>query len=107
MFKDDITSKWKTEAMARGDSTFSRMMADNAIEELKLKADVWKKTKTVLAYDPGVVKSDNIVPPELQKALKKAASSLEQVGEAHKDWHPGSDGKVLDLVHPSLFSLIY
>ena len=24
-----------------------------------------------------------------------------------KDWHPGSDGKVLDLVHPSLFPLLY
>lgn len=24
-----------------------------------------------------------------------------------KDWHPGSDEKVLDLVHPSLFPLVY
>lgn len=23
------------------------------------------------------------------------------------DWHPGSDGKVLDLVHPSLYPLVY
>ncbi|CAM5244547.1 hypothetical protein STANM309S_05188 [Streptomyces tanashiensis] len=31
---------------------------------------------------------------------------LEQVPEAEKDWHPGSDGQVLDLVHPSLFCLV-
>jgi hypothetical protein len=24
-----------------------------------------------------------------------------------KDWHPGSDGLVLDLVHPSLYCLVY
>lgn len=24
-----------------------------------------------------------------------------------KDWHPGSGEKVLDLVHPSLFPLVY
>ncbi|MEU6160748.1 DUF4246 domain-containing protein, partial [Streptomyces sp. NPDC047130] len=26
--------------------------------------------------------------------------------DAEKDWHPGSDGQVLDLVHPSLFCLV-
>jgi hypothetical protein len=24
-----------------------------------------------------------------------------------KDWHPGSNGQVLDLVHPSLYPIIY
>jgi hypothetical protein len=32
---------------------------------------------------------------------------LEHVPEPDHDWHPGSDGKVLDLVHPSLFPLVY
>ncbi len=31
---------------------------------------------------------------------------LEEVPDAEKDWHPGSDGQVLDLVHPSLFCLV-
>ena len=34
-------------------------------------------------------------------------SPLESVPDSEKDWHPGSDGKVLDLVHPSLFPVIY
>ena len=32
---------------------------------------------------------------------------LENVPEDQKDWHPRSDGKVLDLVHPSLYPLVY
>lgn len=27
--------------------------------------------------------------------------------DKEKDWHPGSDGKVLDLVHPSLYPLVF
>lgn len=32
---------------------------------------------------------------------------LENVPEEAKDWHPGSENLVLDLVHPSLFCLAY
>ena len=32
---------------------------------------------------------------------------LENVPDSEKDWHPGSDGLVLDLVHPSLFPVVY
>ena len=32
---------------------------------------------------------------------------LEQVPDKNKDWHPGSNKQVLDLVHPSLFPLVY
>lgn len=33
--------------------------------------------------------------------------SLEDVHEGDKDWHPRSNGLVLDLVHPSLYPLVY
>lgn len=32
---------------------------------------------------------------------------LEDVSEDRKDWHPNSDAKVLDLVHPSLYPIVY
>lgn len=32
---------------------------------------------------------------------------LESVPDSEKDWHPGSDGLVLDLVHPSLYPVVY
>jgi hypothetical protein len=30
-----------------------------------------------------------------------------QHGQRHLDWHPGSNEQVLDLVHPSLFPLVF
>lgn len=44
---------------------------------------------------------------DLIKKLADAMAPLENVPEEEKDWHPGSDGKVLDIVHPSLWPLIY
>ncbi|KAF8192397.1 hypothetical protein K438DRAFT_1762395 [Mycena galopus ATCC 62051] len=41
------------------------------------------------------------------RRLKAAVSLLENVPDAEMDWHPGSDGKVLDLVHPSLYCIVY
>jgi hypothetical protein len=33
--------------------------------------------------------------------------SLENIPERCRDWRPGADGIVLDLVHPSLFPVVY
>lgn len=54
-----------------------------------------------------VVKSNNIISTELREELKKAVAPLEDVPPSAQDWHPGSNEQVLDLVHPSLFPLIY
>ena len=60
-----------------------------------------------LDLDAAVIKSDTAISSELKDALRAGAAPLEDVPDRLKDWHPGSDGKVLDLVHPSLFPLIY
>ena len=60
-----------------------------------------------LDLDAAVIKSDTAVSSDLKHALRVAAAPLEDVPDRLKDWHPGSDGKVIDLVHPSLFPLIY
>lgn len=52
-------------------------------------------------------KSDSLIDEELKEAFRAAAASLEEVPEHQRDWHPGSKGKVLDLVHPSLYPLLY
>ena len=54
-----------------------------------------------------MLKSDNVISNELKEELKRAVAPLEDVPENKKDWHPGSDNTVLDLVHPSLFPLVY
>ena len=36
-----------------------------------------------------------------------AVTPLEAVPESEKDWHPGSSGFVLNLVHPSLYPIVF
>lgn len=36
-----------------------------------------------------------------------AIAPLENIPDDKKDWHPGSNEQVLDLIHPSLFCLVY
>lgn len=107
IFNDDISEKWKKEAMSTKDRDVTEPMADWVIEELRYKAKIFKETGTVIVYDGDVVKSDTVVPSTIKAALQQAVKVLEEVPEFYKDYHPGSDGKVLDLVHPSLFPLIY
>ena len=53
------------------------------------------------------MKSDTTVPDALAQSLREHVRQLEDVPDAKKDWHPKSDDKVLDLLHPSLFPLTY
>ncbi|KAJ3373645.1 hypothetical protein GGF31_000489 [Allomyces arbusculus] len=41
------------------------------------------------------------------KLAQLVADLLENVPAARKDWHPRSNNQVLDLVHPSLYPLVY
>ncbi|KAF2280444.1 uncharacterized protein EI97DRAFT_439458 [Westerdykella ornata] len=116
VFNESIVKKWKSETMTMdwdkagipmGD--FSGRMFDYCIAELRDKAtfsDQYHMVR-VLDIDAVILKSDNAVDAELNAALRSAVRPLEDVPDVKKDWHPGSDGKVLDLVHPSLFPLIY
>lgn len=107
VFDYETAEKWKTEAMATKGRDVTREMADWVIAELRFKAETFKAVGAVSAYDGDVVKSDISVPTDLKEALQAAVKDLEEVPMSSKDYHPGSDGKVLDLVHPSLFPLIY
>ena len=54
-----------------------------------------------------VYRSDVSVSQELMGKIRTAVAPLESVPPEEKDWHPHSGNQVLDLVHPSLFPLIY
>ncbi|KAK8017786.1 hypothetical protein PG993_014112 [Apiospora rasikravindrae] len=110
---EQIVKKWEKEAV-RFDETLddfylSEKMFEVCLEELREKAAIFEKTQMVHVLDAEltVVKSDSMVPTELQQALLAAVRPLEDVPENQQDWHPGSDNQVLDLVHPSLFPLVY
>jgi len=116
VFDDAICAKWKTEAVCPMDEEsagtargvgMTEKMVDWVLAELRWKAGVFAETGGVAVYDGDVVKSDTVVSPETKKLLQDAVVPLENVPDVDKDWHPGSDGMVLDLVHPSLFPLVY
>jgi hypothetical protein len=77
------------------------------IDELQLKAKIFQETGIITAYDGDVVKSDTVIPSSLRHALKASIAPLEDIPEIYRDWHPGSDNIVLDLVHPSMFPVVY
>lgn len=83
-------------------------MVNWIIAELRYKANIFKETSgAVSVFNGDVVKSDFAIPQDVQESLKAGVRMLEDISEWHKDYHPGSDGKVLDLVHPSLYPLMY
>lgn len=88
----------------RGD--FTQAMEDYCLEELKYKADIYKKTGIITLFHGDVVKSDATISPELQEALKTAAVPLENIPD-HKKFGPGSRHLVHNPVDPSLYPLVY
>jgi hypothetical protein len=105
VFKEEIVAKWKGELLSNTETTFTKSMVDWIIAELQYKAKTFQETGLFTVYNGDVVKSDRAIPEPLRESLMNAVTKLE--GETPKDWHPGSDEKVLDLVHPSLFPLVY
>ncbi|KAJ9490778.1 hypothetical protein VN97_g2475 [Penicillium thymicola] len=104
VFDNEITTKWRDEISQSGQDVTPTMM-DWIIKELQWKSNILKETGYVSVFDVGVIKSDTAVSKEIQQSLKEAVKPLEDMPE--KDYHPGSDNKVVDLVHPSLFPVIY
>ncbi|KAJ2933492.1 hypothetical protein H1R20_g3577, partial [Candolleomyces eurysporus] len=113
VFDETIIAKWKQESVNLPDSTPSTQISESmftyCIEELQFRAKEHPNSPNgaIRVYNGDVYKSDTAVSGETKLALQKAVRVLENIPAAQKDWHPGSDGKVLDLVHPSLFPLIY
>ncbi|KAJ6787386.1 hypothetical protein PWT90_08600 [Aphanocladium album] len=118
VYDDAIVEKWRAEAdhvdwsKAIGyqhESPCSDAMWVYMIQELRSKAKLYGETGMIPIFDTSaaVIKSDVAISAELRRELKDTSISLEKKPEDEKDWHPGSDGKVLDLVHPSLWPLVY
>ncbi|KAJ6002462.1 Protein of unknown function DUF4246 [Penicillium sp. IBT 35674x] len=106
IFDEQITAKWREEISQSGQDVSSRMM-DWIFDELQWKARTHQDKGAIYVFDSGVVKSDIAIPQQIRQALKDAVAPLENIPENDKDYHPGSDQKVVDLVHPSLFPVIY
>lgn len=54
-----------------------------------------------------VVKSDSLISSDLHADLLSAFKKLKGDQAASPDWHPNSGDMVQDLVHPSMYPLVY
>ncbi|MCX4670105.1 DUF4246 domain-containing protein [Streptomyces sp. NBC_01381] len=100
----DILARWTQEAVAQG---LTEAQVRYVLAELAYYAALRDgQTGIEVSAVDGVWQSDTLVDDELGSRLREAVRVLEEVPEDEKDWHPGSEGQVLDLVHPSLFCLV-
>ncbi|MFI6982969.1 DUF4246 domain-containing protein [Embleya sp. NPDC050154] len=100
----DIVARWTQEAVAQG---LTEAQVRYVLAELLHYAALRdERTGVEVSAVDGVWQSDTLIDDKLRSRLREAVRALEQVPEAEQDWHPGSDGQVLDLVHPSLFCLV-
>ncbi|MFB8027431.1 MULTISPECIES: DUF4246 domain-containing protein [unclassified Streptomyces] len=100
----DIVARWTNEAVAQG---LTEAQVRHVLAELAHYAALRDgETGIEVSAVDGVWQSDTLIDEKLGSRLREAARVLEEVPEAEQDWHPGSDGQVLDLVHPSLFCLV-
>ncbi|MFF4263472.1 DUF4246 domain-containing protein [Streptomyces virginiae] len=99
-----VVARWTQEAVAQG---LTEAQVRYVLAELAHYAALRdERTGIEVSAADGVWHSDTLIEDELRNRLREAVRVLEQVPEAEQDWHPGSDGQVLDLVHPSLFCLV-
>ncbi|KAF9027233.1 hypothetical protein BDZ89DRAFT_1015748, partial [Hymenopellis radicata] len=115
MKNPDIVEKWRNEALGQAlpdddlpEWKLSEKMVDYVLQELEDYAGLRDaETGIEMACYERVWKSDSLVPLELSMKLLAGVKVLEDVPDDQKDWHPGSNGQVLDLVHPSLYCVSY
>ncbi|MFG3245760.1 DUF4246 domain-containing protein [Streptomyces sp. NPDC048187] len=100
----EIAARWTREAVDQGltEAQIRYVLAELAHYAALRDA----RTGVEVSAVDGVWQSDTLVDDALRSRLREAVRVLEEVPEAERDWHPGSDGQVLDLVHPSLFCLV-
>ncbi|MFJ3961073.1 DUF4246 domain-containing protein [Streptomyces sp. NPDC090036] len=100
----DIVARWTQEALAQG---LTEAQLRYVFAELGHYAALRDgRTGIEVSAVDGVWQSDALVDDTLRFRLREAVRVLEEVPEEEQDWHPGSDGQVLDLVHPSMFCLV-
>lgn len=102
----EIVARWKREMVEQG---LREEIAAYVIDELDFYRSVAEplgfKCAPVLTRE--IMLGSGLVSSETKQQLRDAVRVLEDVPEAQKDWHPGSNKQVLDLVHPSLFPVVY
>ncbi|EGW33612.1 uncharacterized protein SPAPADRAFT_136773 [Spathaspora passalidarum NRRL Y-27907] len=113
-YKDNaIVSKWKSEIkeQCKDKTNYIDEVIEYVIKELEWYEEIESRFMGTSGFEVGfneyISTSDTTITTEMKEKLKKEVSLLVESFGDDLDYHPGSDDKVLDLVHPSLFPLQY
>ncbi|KAM5356789.1 hypothetical protein ACJ41O_003435 [Fusarium nematophilum] len=91
------------------ETILDRGCLEYCIKELRAKAEFFQQSGLIPTLDAAstVVKSDSFIDSSLHDSLRAAFARLIEEQKDNPDWHPRTNEKVLDLVHPSLYPLVY
>ncbi|KEP48077.1 DUF4246 family protein [Rhizoctonia solani 123E] len=104
---ENILNKWRVEALAQA-NLMKEPHVDYVLKELEGYANLRDEASGAeVSCSDRIWQSDKLVSTSLKERLVTSVKRLENVPEAEKDWHPHSDKQVLDLVHPSLYPIVY
>jgi hypothetical protein len=98
----EIVKKWRNDA---NPLVFTASELDYIFDELNHYASRIQENMHPSLIEK-IWQSDNLISNDLKFDLIKCGQMLENVDESEKDWHPGSNGKVLNLIHPSLYCYV-
>lgn len=109
IFDSKIAEKWRSELLGIEDPPdgVSTQIVDWIINELRCKAKIFHNTGAATDYNADVIKSDSAVSVDIKEALKTAVKVLKNIPVYTKTTTLDRMRKVADLVHPSLFPLVY
>ncbi|ESZ91703.1 hypothetical protein SBOR_7922 [Sclerotinia borealis F-4128] len=117
----DKVQQWDREGklIINADSNSERLkpltgiMSDDSfnccIKELRSKARFYRETGIIPTLDAcaSIAKADGLVSIDLHDSLRKAFDTLKLDQSSEVDWHPNSNDMVQNLVHPSMYPLVY
>ncbi|KAJ2505387.1 hypothetical protein GGI11_007032, partial [Coemansia sp. RSA 2049] len=107
MNKAEIRARWTEEAKEQMPELTEKEL-DYVFDELEYYSSLHTQGSDIrLSSVEQVWISDSLIDKDTEKKVKRYAAKLEDVPDNQKDWHPNSNNQVLNLVHPSLFPIVY
>jgi hypothetical protein len=98
----DIVARWADEAIAQHITPAQFKVVFDELECYdKLRCGCIE-----VAVVDGVWKAQGLIPEALASRFSQLVARLSNIPDDEKDWHPGSDEVVLDLIHPGLYLFV-
>ncbi|GMM37517.1 hypothetical protein DASC09_048420 [Saccharomycopsis crataegensis] len=107
-WKKDFLTQFKNDGIIIKHANFDDLF-EYTIKELSWYEKLEKEYKGNLkiCMDDRICSSETLVNGKIKANLKTQSIELEKSFGDKIDYHPGSQNQVIDLVHPSLFPLVY